>query len=218
MTAAQAEAWDAYRKADDQEPDADAMPAADPALLALANRALGEKVESLESQLSAALADQQAAQRRADALETDLAEICRALEVADAREALSEITHQKLVAARINQDAGDLSRYRDLLDQVASALHCDSIDSIPAVLDRGLAAPEPAGGRLAILTFHEGSGCVWSYLEPHVSEDAAQRHILTSLESGEGDNAILVRALWSAHRPAIQYGAIETPEIKTLRG
>ncbi|MDO9227136.1 MAG: hypothetical protein Q8M09_12410 [Pseudomonadota bacterium] len=152
--------------------DADdgAMPPADPAL---ANRELG-------NQLSAAQADQQAAER--------------ALQTAQA----------------------DLGRYRDLLDQVASALHCDSIDSIPAVLDRGIAAHESTG-RLAML-LHAGEDADLDYFAPFVSETDAITLAMRQVDTGHAERVTLIRVLGEASRSHTVWTPMVTPPIATLGG
>lgn len=195
----------------DASEDDDAMPPTDPALLALANRELG-------NQLSAAQADQQAAERALQSANADLADICRVLDVPHAGEAVEAIVHlEKLADARADQDMGDLGRYRALLDQIAARLGCDTHDSIPAVLDSLLATRDVSGGRLALLTTHDMVGAVLDYLEPYVSEEDARQLVLTRVNRGDLEHCVLVRALFQARRQ-LTYGPIEAPAIKTLRG
>lgn len=169
--------------------DDDAMPPTDPGLLALANRALGEQLKATEAELSAALADQKAESDRATALATDLADICRALDVPHAGEAVAAI---------------------ELLGRLAIAKQTGS--EIPVNETR----TDPRG-RLALLHTHDMIGGVLEYLEPYVSEEAAREHLLTRVNSGDLEHCLLVRALFQASRQ-IAYGPIDAPAYSTLQG
>lgn len=228
-----------------EEADDDAMPPADPFILAMANRAISERLEQIataigheegndgklvSSVIALSLERDELARKFADAIkgreidgdnlraaEIALNIIHSALNVATAEDAVAEIEHlQKLANARTDQDLGDLGRYRELLDQIASSLHCESLDVLPEVVANLGTAPMQAG-RLAFLSYVDSEGIVMEYLEPYVGEEEARRLLIRRVETGELGHGVLVRAIYQARRQ-IEYGPVQAPDVSTLRG
>jgi hypothetical protein len=187
------------------------------------------KIADLEAELSTAQANEKTESDRATALATDLAEICRALDVPHAGDAVAAIEHlEKLADAKNAQDFGDLGRYRALLEQIASHFHCGSIDDLPEVVASlgtakqfGTEIPvnetrQDAPGRLALLVMGENETEL-HWLEPYVTDGEGEGLAINQVHCGAAQRALLIRALYSATRK-IEHGPIAVPAVDTLHG
>lgn len=175
--------------------DGEEMPTADPAMLALANRALAEKLKSVEEVL--------------DGVTTDLHKLCNALGIDDPSEAIDKIEHlHQLADARLDQPAENTLR-----DHIATRLGCGPLDSITDALEALIARNTPPG-RL-VLVLRDGDHTEIHYLEPYVQEPDAVTLAISQVNTGAAETAYLMRALYVARRK-IEHGAIEAPEIETL--
>ena len=159
-----------------------------------------------------------------DGMLSDWTDICQALDVSTHEEALQAIQLAETQLAQRNREIhtlkNDVAGANLVLSQLASKLNVEKFEDVPGAFDELTQAlctramqPEPAPGRLALITYCDNDADL-QFLEPYVTEEDASQVALNQVNGGTNERCTLIRVLGEARRPRATW----QPLAATLHG
>jgi hypothetical protein len=175
----------------------EAMPEADPALLASANRMLSQTVENLESDI----------RKQRTLLESNRSEIAE----------LKTRNHDLL---------NDVAAANLIFAQMQETLRVERPEDLPGAFDELIQAmattrvvqPAPENGALAMAEVDATGGFMEpQYFEPYVDVSGAQQVALNMVNDGHSDRVMIIRVIGETHRPPAVFAPMQVQPVQTLR-